>query len=315
MSKAAAFHGLTFAEVVSVQTHPKTTTDGGLHNTTKWMKPPTFVEFKYYYGHARVLCRSNRRQPQVLFQLPRHIRHPIQIGPMTWHVPPPRHRDDLVQNGDIIVGQLLQQKEGETRQKFAWWSCRAEPLHTLYRLLRYKSDRKRNSIPNIHKSLLVPTKPCMFTCGVCAFPMAIHNNHDGPCELCGSDDHLLAAPAVVPGTQTKAEDLWLMYLLLSKSSLAPLLQIQLGYKRSSPRSHYRRRSQFTKDPLLISCAPLRFVFMTAWFAGDVQIFDNFVAQTKQHLPRKSPMRARFLELLNGKLSRRSLVQCIFEDSV
>ena len=246
------------------------------------MSPPDYIEYKYYYGHARVLRHSKDRQQQrVLFQLPRHIRRPIQIGPMTWHVPVPKNRDTVVQIGDIILGQLLKQKEGEQRQKFAWWSAKAEPVYTLYRLLRYKGDRKRNSIPNIHKSLLVPTEPSMFICGDCAFPIALHNNNYGPCEICGSEDHRLAAPGAVPGIQTKAEDLWLMYLLLSKSSLAPLLQIQLGYKPSE--KHYRRRSQFTKDLLTLSCGPLRFVFMTAWFAGDVQIFDNFVAQAKQHL--------------------------------
>ena len=80
--KINLFHTLVFAEVTSVCTKPHNS--NGSKND--WIKP-NLCEYKYYYGHARILGR--REKVEALFQLTKHISKPIHIGPMNWHAPPP----------------------------------------------------------------------------------------------------------------------------------------------------------------------------------------------------------------------------------
>ena len=238
-----------FAEVTSVCTEP--------HNGSKndWIKPNQ-TEYKYYYGHARILGR--REKVEALFQLTKHISKPIHIGPMNWHAPPPASFDTVVCVGDIILGQLLRQKEGEKRKRFAWWSCRAGPVYELHRLLRYKGHRKRSSVPRIHRSLLVETKPCMFVCAACGFRMP-HVLARNRCEARGGGGPGPGTP-ILPDASF-AQDLWVRYI-----------SDKVVYERAvsdtvRPQGH--TPVSVTKSEMTISYAPLRFVFVCTWMAGDV----------------------------------------------
>ena len=129
------------------------------------------------------------------------------------------------------------------------------------------------------------------------------------CEVCGSDEQVVA-PAPLPGHTTYAQDLWVLYLLYSNSSMNDLLTLQMGQVTQLV-------SPFNKCVVTLSYAPLRFVFLASWFAGDITLYDRYVKKATRQLrvgKVRRGVQETFQRLLAGALSREALLKLIFEDS-
>ena len=294
---------LVFAEIVSVTLHSHKRGDS-------WKTDKG--EYKYYYGHARILGGKvicGKKNQTILFQLTKHIKKSIQIGPMKWNVVFPNKKKNLVREKDIIFGQLLKQNESENRLRFAWWSINGKPVYELHRLLRYKGRSKHLGAMKIHQELLVESRPCLFKCADCGLFMPQGTWSSNSCEVCGGMEQEFIDQCM-PGSKTYSQDLWVMYLLYGKHNIAELLDIQSGN-----RSH--RRSAFNKQTLTLSSSPLRFVFICSWFAGDISLYDNFVSEARHKMKKYKvvdKIQQTFKDLLTEKLSREALAQLILESS-
>ena len=162
----------------------------------------------------------------------------------------------------------------------------------------------------VHKSLLIKSVPCLFKCGKCGVRMPQGCWSSNECEVCGYMEQEFIHNQI-PRSQTFNQDLWVMYLIYVKNNMSELLDIQCGTKT-------HRRSYFNKQTVTLSCSPLRFAFLAAWFAGDVSIYDNYVSLARHRLRQSQTLHGvnkTFKYLLKEKLPRKALVRLIFESSV
>lgn len=288
------FENLVLAQVNKVVLKPKKQTKNS-DGQSEWLKKGYY---SYYYGYATTLNTGRRKN--VFFQLSKHIRRRVFIGPIEWSVDIPCREQSVVQKGSIIIGQLKSETGAQyNASNFLWWSCNAECFLYFYNLLRYKS--KRRVPPNIiYRNLVFKKKKNMFGCETCKNPSPSFATMDcwKGCELCGdfSSEYVHRSKKFV-----EYQDLWILYMLLVHKNTDLLTRIQTGALRGDV-----VLSPFNKNYVYISQTPQRFVFMLAWFCGDSDLYKIFVNNLKGQWDKSKTNDLIFSDFLEKDLSFRNL---------
>ena len=253
------FKDIVFARISQITMQPKRKS-----NKNPWLHSSGF--YTYYCGIATVLSHTHYSKP-VYFQLTTHAKETVLIGPIEWYTDIPCHVHNTVYNNDIIFGEA--QRDNKGRLRFSWWSCKGDSLFNLYKLLRYKSKQKSSDTLQLYKNLLFSQRTKKYRCTQCNHPaptFAAAKYKKIGCELCGCLQWEFMFDLA---KKTYSQDLWVIYNVLVHNNMDILIKIQGGQTQCTHKAS-------TDTPVYMSYPPQRFMFLLAWYCGNVDLYKSFL---------------------------------------